>query len=65
MNTFENFTSSCIFAFLHLMSFPQLFDVRDSRFSTEFHSSIENLLQVFVSQLVKKRQDKFQVSKVH
>ena len=47
-----------------LFHFQKLFDVRDARYSTEYHSSLENLLQVFVVQLVKKRQDKFQVSKV-
>eukprot|EP00795_Rhopilema_esculentum_P016504 gene16504-7923_t len=41
----------------------QIFDVREGRYSAEYHTSLENLLQLFVVQLVKKRQDKFQVSK--
>ena len=42
----------------------QIFDIREGRYSAEYHTSLENLLQLFVVQLVKKRQDKFQVSKV-
>eukprot|EP00794_Sanderia_malayensis_P010919 gene10919-12079_t len=43
--------------------YHNLFDIRDARYPHEYHSSLESLLQVFVVQLAKKRNDKFQVSK--